>query len=133
MRVFAISIIALWMLVGGIAHLVVPEFFFQIVPDVLPELWVVYVSGLVEIIIGAAILVPRFRAVAGLSFAFLCLGFLPLHVWDFFRPDPVFEVPVAASIRILVQFGLIGLGLYLWRTAPSAAQLEVAAEEGSKT
>lgn len=116
MRIFAISIIALWMLVGGIAHLVVPEFFFQIVPDVFPELWVVYVSGIVEIVIGAAILVPKLRAIAGLCFAILCLGFLPLHVWDFFRPDPVFEVPVAASLRILVQFGLIGLGLFLWRT-----------------
>lgn len=118
MRIFAISIIALWMLVGGIAHLVVPEFFFQIVPDVFPELWVVYVSGIVEIVIGAAILVPKLRAIAGLCFAILCLGFLPLHVWDFFRPDPVFEVPVAASLRILVQFGLIGLGLFLWRTEP---------------
>jgi len=116
MRIFAISIIALWMLVGGIAHLVTPEFFFQIVPDMFPKLMVVYVSGVVEIMIGAAILVPKLRAIAGLSFAILCVGFLPLHVWDFFRPDPVFEVPVAASIRVLVQFGLIGLGLFLWRT-----------------
>lgn len=116
MRIFAISIIALWMLVGGVAHLVTPEFFFQIVPDMFPKLMVVYVSGVIEIAIGAAILVPKLRAVAGLCFAILCVGFLPLHVWDFFRPDPVFEVPVAASIRILVQFGLIGLGLFLWRT-----------------
>ena len=118
MRILAVSIIAFWMLAGGIAHLVVPDFFFQIVPDVFPKLWVVYISGIVEIMIGAAILVPKFRAIAGLCFAILCLGFLPLHVWDFFRPDPVFEVPVAASLRILVQFGLIGLGLFLWRTEP---------------
>lgn len=106
------------MLGGGIAHLVTPEFFFQIVPGFLPKLWVIYVSGVVEIIIGAAILVPKLRSIAGLSFAILCTGFLPLHVWDFFRPDPVFEVPVAASIRVLIQFGLIGLGLFLWRSKP---------------
>lgn len=99
---------------GGIAHIVIPESFFPIVPGWLPKLWVVYVSGLVEIAIGAAVLVSRTRAWAGLSFAILCAGFLPLHIWDFFRPDPVFEVPVAATIRILVQFGLIALGLYLW-------------------
>ena len=116
MRFFAIFIIVLWMLIGGIAHLVTPEFFFQIVPDIFPKLFVVYASGVIEIVIGAAILMPRFRAIAGLCFALLCLGLLPLHAWDFFRPDPVFEVPLAASIRILVQFGLIGLGLYLWRT-----------------
>lgn len=118
MRIFAISIIALWMLGGGIAHMVSPEFFFQIAPNGLPKLWVVYLSGVVEIAIGAAVLARKTRAWAGLSFALLCLAFLPLHVWDFFRPDPVFEVPVAASIRIAVQFGLIGLGLFLWRTEP---------------
>lgn len=122
MRIFAISIIALWMLGGGVAHLVSPEFFFQIVPNGLPKLWVVYLSGVVEIAIGAAVLVRQTRAMAGLSFAVLCLAFLPLHVWDFFRPDPVFEVPVAASIRIVVQFGLIGLGLFLWRTDPRSTR-----------
>ena len=129
MRIFATSVIALWMLVGGIAHLVTPEFFFQIVPEVFPKLFVVYLSGLVEIAIGAAILVPKLRAIAGLCFALLCLGFLPLHVWDFFRPDPVFEVPSAASIRILVQFGLIGLGLYLWRAGPRQNKTEAARVE----
>ena len=115
MRTFSIAIIALWMLSGGIAHMIWPQAFYRIVPDFLPELWVVYISGIVEIVIGLAVLVPSHRKWAGLSFAVLCAGFLPLHIWDFFRLDPVFDVPVAASIRIAVQFGLIGLGLFLWR------------------
>ena len=117
MRTFSIAIIALWMLGGGIAHMIWPQAFYRIVPDFLPELWVVYISGIVEIAIGVAVLVPNYRKWAGLSFAVLCAGFLPLHIWDFFRPDPVFDVPVAASIRIAVQFGLIGLGLFLWRNS----------------
>lgn len=103
------------MLLGGAAHFVFPGAFFQIVPDWMPELEIIYLSGGLELAIGAAVLVPRLRSWAGLSFAVLCVGLLPLHLWDFFRPDPVFQVPLAASLRILVQIGLITLGLFLWR------------------
>lgn len=115
MHWFAIIIIALWMLGGGVLHLVSPEPFFAVVPDWMPELAVVYVSGLAELAVGVGVLIPRTRALAGLAFALMCVVYMPLHVWDFFRPDPVFPVPYAASIRIFVQLILIGLGLWLWR------------------
>jgi uncharacterized membrane protein len=110
-----IALIAFWMLAGGVLHLVTPETFYPIVPDWLPEGPVVVLSGLVELLIGLCILVPRARAAAALGFAVLCAVFLPLHGWDFFRPDPVFAVPVLASGRIGVQLLLIALGLWLWR------------------
>ncbi|NNU16893.1 hypothetical protein HK107_11245 [Parvularcula sp. ZS-1/3] len=113
----ACALIAFWMLGGGVVHFVSPEAFFPIVPDWLPELEVVLISGAVEIAIGLGVIVRRTRALAGLAFAALCAGFLPLHLWDFFRPDPVFEVPVAASIRIGVQFALIAIGLWLWKAS----------------
>lgn len=115
LRLIAVAVIAVWMLAGGVLHLVVPEPFFRIVPNWLPELAVVYVSGLAEIAIGVGVLAPRTRALAGLAFALLCASYLPLHVWDFFRPDPIFAPPVLAATRIAVQFGLIALGLWLWR------------------
>jgi uncharacterized membrane protein len=114
MHWIAVVIIAAWMLAGGVLHMVAPEPFFRVVPDALPELFVVYASGLVEIAIGIGVLVPRTRALAGLAFALLCAAYLPLHVWDFFRPDPIFAPPYMASIRILVQGVLIALGLWLW-------------------
>lgn len=111
----AILIIAAWMLLGGVLHLLAPEPFFRIVPDWLPERGVVYLSGVVELVIGLGVLIPRTRALAGLVFALLCAGYLPLHVWDFFRRDPIFPPPYLASARILAQLVLIGLGLWLWR------------------
>lgn len=114
-RNLAAGLIAVWMLAGGVLHLLAPEAFYPIVPDWMPELEVVLLSGVVEIVIGLAVLFPRFRSHSGLAFAALCLSFLPLHLWDFFRPDPVFSVPVAASIRIVVQLCLIALGLWLWQ------------------
>ncbi|MEM5516884.1 hypothetical protein WNY37_07970 [Henriciella sp. AS95] len=117
----AILIIAAWMLIGGAAHMIAPEPFFAIVPDWMPELAVVYISGIVEIVIGIAVLMPRTRSLAGLAFALLCAGYLPLHIWDFIRPDPVFSVPWSASLRILIQMGLIALGLWLWRRGQTPA------------
>lgn len=115
MQIVAVAIIAIWMLGGGAAHLLDPHSFFPLVPGWLPKLFVVYASGGVEILIGLMVVLPKTRALGGLAFAGLCLGLLPLHLWDFFRVDPVFSVPVAATIRVLVQFGLIALGLFLWR------------------
>jgi uncharacterized membrane protein len=112
---FGIGLIALWMIAGGILHLVTPKSFYPIVPDWLPEGPVVIVSGLVELLIGIGVLIPRTQGAAALGFAALCTLFLPLHLWDFFRPDPVFSVPVLASVRVGVQLLLIGLGLWLWR------------------
>lgn len=118
MHRIAIIIIALWMLAGGILHLVMPETFFRIVPDWMPQRAVVYLSGLAELAIGTGVILPRFRALAGLAFAVMCAVYLPLHVWDFFRPDPVFAVPYMAAARIAVQFVLIALGLWLWLRRP---------------
>ncbi|MCQ8186594.1 DoxX family protein [Parvularcula maris] len=115
-----IGLIALWMIAGGILHLVVPEAFFPIVPDWLPEGPVVIISGLIELLIGIGVLIPRTRAGAAFGFALLCALFLPLHLWDFFRPDPVFSVPVLASVRIGVQLLLIGLGLWLWQRSTAS-------------
>ncbi|MBI1186060.1 MAG: hypothetical protein GC206_01735 [Alphaproteobacteria bacterium] len=115
MHWIAVLIIAAWMLTGGVLHLVVPEFFFRLVPEPLQKLAVVYLSGVAELAIGAGVLLPRMRAFAGLSFALLCAAYLPLHLWDFFRPDPIFAPPYAAGARCLIQLILIALGLSLWR------------------
>ena len=114
MRIFAVLLIAVWMIGGGVLHLFAPATFFRIVPEPLPPYAVVYVSGVAELLIGIAVLFPRTRALAGLAFALLCIGYLPLHLWDFFRDDPIFPVPYGASIRIAVQLALIGLGFRLW-------------------
>ena len=109
------ALIALVMLAGGITHLAVPEFFFPIVPSVFPARLAVLGSGLVELAIGLAVLVPRYRARAGLAFALLCLAYMPLHLWDFLRPDPIFHPWPLAVGRVALQIGFIAAGLRLWQ------------------
>lgn len=112
-----VGIVAVVMLGGGVAHLASPASFSPLVPPFLPAVPVLFVAGFVQIAIGIAVIWPRTRPLGGLAFAVLCAGYLPLHLWDFVRPDPVFAPPVAASVRLLVQLLFVAAGLALWRRA----------------
>lgn len=120
MRNVLTALVAFWMFGGGVAHLASPHTFVPIVPPFLPAGPVIAVSGVVELAIGTAVLLPRSRGAAGLAFALLCAGYLPLHLWDFVRPDPVFRPPVFAVACVIVQFLLIWAGLALWRMSRRA-------------
>lgn len=110
-----VAIAAFVMIGGGVAHFAAPQQFAPLVPPFLPAVPVVLLAGVVQIAIGVAVLWPRMRALGGLAFAALCAAYLPLHLWDFFRPDPVFAPPLAATIRVAVQGLFICAGLLLWR------------------
>lgn len=111
------GIAAFVMIGGGLAHLLAPAGFAPLVPSFLPVGLVLPATGILQIGIGLAVLWPRSRALAGLAFALLCAAYMPLHLWDFVRPDPVFPPPVAATIRVIVQALFIWAGVTLWRRA----------------
>lgn len=53
---------------AGVMHFVTPAFFVDIVPAALPEpLWIVYVSGVFEILGGVGLLVPKTRRFSSLG------------------------------------------------------------------
>jgi uncharacterized membrane protein len=122
MNIALAILVALVMIGGGAAHLAAPEGFVPLVPAFLPAMPVILATGVLQIGIGLAALWVRTRAWGALAFAALCLAYLPLHLWDYVRPDPVFVPPVAASIRVAVQGLLIWAGYTLWkRTGRSPA------------
>jgi uncharacterized membrane protein len=110
-----IAVVAFVMIAGGLAHLVAPGGFAPLVPPFLPAVPVIYATGVVQVAIGLAAIWPRTRALGGLAFAVLCAAYLPLHLWDYVRPDPVFSPPVAATVRVVLQLVFIWAGLALWR------------------
>jgi uncharacterized membrane protein len=69
----------------------------------------------VQVAIAIAVMVPKTRALAGAAFAALCVAYMPLHVWDLFRPDPVIAPLSAAIFRIFLQCVFIWVGWSLWR------------------
>ncbi len=114
MNILLSLVIAVVMLGGGFGHLSAPQNFAGFVPPFLPVGPVIVLSGLVELLIGAAVLWPRIRAKAALAFSALCLCYTPLHVWDFFRPDPVFAPASSAFFRLMLQAAFITAGWWLW-------------------
>jgi uncharacterized membrane protein len=109
------GVVAFVMIGGGVAHLLAPMGFAPLVPPFLPAMAVILAAGVMQIGIGLAALWPRSRALGGLAFALLCAAYVPLHLWDYVRPDPVFAPPVAATIRVVVQGLFIWSGVALWR------------------
>lgn len=112
-----VGLAAFVMIGGGVAHFAAPQGFADLVPPFLPAVPVILAAGLVQIAIGLAVLLRPTRALGGLAFAVLCAAYLPLHLWDYVRPDPVFAPPVAATIRVVVQGLFIWAGIALWRRA----------------
>ncbi|TFU01431.1 hypothetical protein EUV02_14225 [Polymorphobacter arshaanensis] len=109
------ALIAFVMGSGTLLHFRNPTYLLGFIPWSLPALPIIYASGVFELVIAIAAVVPRTRGVAGLAFAALCTAYLPLHIWDLFRDDPVITPHSAAIIRVVVQFLFIGIGWLVWK------------------
>ena len=115
-QVSALSFGTAFVLVG-IQHFTNTTFFIPIVPEVLgvPEFWV-YVSGLVEIILGLGMILPVSRRRAGFSTAiFLVMVYWAnLNMWvnDISIGDTDFTT-FEHMLRATAQFGMIWLTLWI--------------------
>ncbi len=107
----------------GIQHFTGPEFFEPIVPDLLGDatFWV-YASGVVEIAIGASMLLPATRPNAGKAMAvfLIVLYWANLNMW-------VNDIPLMGTTfsntahiaRAVAQLGMIGLALFIAQGTPN--------------
>lgn len=69
-------------IVAGVMHFVVPELYVQIVPPYLPSpLFLVYLSGVAEVILGAGLLFERTRRLAAWGIVALLIVIFPANVY----------------------------------------------------
>jgi len=104
-------LLALLLLASAIGHVVAPAFYAGFIPEPVPPALANSFAAIVEGAIGVALFIPRFRGFAGLAFAVLMIGFLPLHVWDALKEAPAIGTHAAAVVRIVVQIFFIAAGL----------------------
>ncbi len=105
-------LLAVLMLVSGVSHLWNPKFYLPIVPSFLPfPLAVVYLSGMVELLLGVVTLFlnQKYTKYGLFGIFVLMLVFLPLHFTDALRDQPVIGSSTVAYIRLFFQFVLIWL------------------------
>ncbi len=98
-------LLALFLAYGGIQHFLKPVFYEPFVPAFLPaKTMIVYLSGVVELILGILLLVPKYTKLAATGIIILMMVFLPIHVWDIFSETPAIGSHKAALIRLPFQF-----------------------------
>ncbi len=113
-------IFALFMIYAGIQHFVKPDFFIPFVPSFLPfTKTIIYASGILEILLGIMMIIPKYAKQGALGILLLMLVFLPIHVWDVFSATPAIGSHKAALIRLPVQLLFIALAWKIKNTRAS--------------
>lgn len=105
-------LLAVLVMITGVQHLWNPDFYLPFVPSFLPSsLANVYVSGLVELLLGITTLFlnQKYTKYGLLGIFVLMVLFLPLHIADALKTQPVIGSHSPAFVRLLVQLALIWL------------------------
>lgn len=95
----------------GVMHFLNPSFFLQIMPPYLPyHLQLVYLSGLAEIVLGIALIIPQTRKIAALGIIALLIAVFPANIYLAFNEEPQKALQISAFaaswIRLPIQFVL---------------------------
>jgi uncharacterized membrane protein len=123
-------LLAILFVLAGFNHFFNTAFYLRIVPSYLPwHLLLVYLSGLVEIILGILLLIPKFTQLAAWGLMALLVAVFPANVQMVVNHDLFPEYSVEALwVRLPLQVVLIG-SVY-WYTV-SMAQEKKSGETGA--
>ena len=87
LKLLSIIIMGLFYISVGVNHFTDPYWFLQIVPPYLPyKIELVYISGLLEVILGLMLLIPKTRFYAGWGLIVLLIAVYPANI-DMFVND----------------------------------------------
>ncbi len=117
-------ILAVCMVVAGILHFVATEPFVRIVPDFLPApTALVYISGVIEIALGVALLVPSLSTLAAWGLIALFIAVYPANLNMAINHIQIDGIPDAwwfQAIRLPFQFVLIAWAYWYTKPHPKA-------------
>jgi uncharacterized membrane protein len=129
-KTFFRGLLGVLMVLAGLVHFVNPEPYLMMMPDYLP--WheaLVFISGVFEVLLGAALFVPKLREYAGWGLIALFIAVLPANIWmasEGIQPPGMEMSPTGAWVRVAFQAVFI---YWAWAvTRPDADQ--VAAAQG---
>lgn len=110
--IFGIAII-----LAGFNHFINPDFYLRIMPPYLPfHLFLVQLSGIIEIILGILLLIPKFTKIAAWGLIALLISVFPANIYMAMNTElfPDFN-PTLIYLRLLIQFVLIAWAYWFTR------------------
>ncbi len=107
---------ALFFVLAGVNHFIDPAFYLKIMPPYLSWHYeLVILSGIAEVVLGIALLIPKLSRIAAWGIIALLIAVFPANLHMAMHPELYSDIPVVALwIRLPIQ-GLLILWAY-WYT-----------------
>src|SRR6267378_1693557 len=98
--------LALFMIGAGTLHFIRPDVYVKIMPPYLPwPLELVYLSGLIELVLGLLLLVPRFSRWAAWGIIALLIAVFPANIYLYQHQGIPPASPIVHLLRLPLQAG----------------------------
>ncbi len=108
LKVASSYFLALVFIIVGFAHFFAQYSMVRFMPDWMPyKAFLVAASGVLEILLGIGLLIPKFRTVSAIGVLILLVLYTPLHIIDLNRYIPVVGSKAVAWIRLPIQLVMI--------------------------
>lgn len=115
---------AVFFVLAGLNHFINTAFYLRIMPPFLPwHLLLVYLSGVIEIVLGVMLLFPRFTRMAAWGLIALLIAIFPVNINMAVNHELYSEYSATALwIRLPLQFILLAWAY--WYTLPADRRLK---------
>lgn len=96
-------------ILAGLNHFRIPNFYLQMIPPYLPQpLFLIYLSGVIEIVFGVLLFFKKTRRLAAIGIILMLMAFMPAHLYMYQLGGAQFNVSdFILLIRIPFQFVLM--------------------------
>ena len=113
-KTISIIIMSLFYIMAGTNHFINPDWYVRIVPPILPfKTAIVYISGILEIILGSLLIFPKTRFIAGWGLIILLVAVYPANIYVALTNGEAMDItPLIAWGRLPFQFVLIGFAYW---------------------
>lgn len=108
MKTFSKYLLALFLVVAGTLHFILPDVYLKIMPPYMPwPLELVYLSGAIEILLGLLLLVPSCSRWAAWGIIFLLIAVFPANLYLYQHQEIMPGPPLLHLLRLLLQAAFI--------------------------
>jgi uncharacterized membrane protein len=120
-----LGVMAVFYVMAGVLHFRNPEFYVNLMPPYLPwHLQLVYLSGVAEIALGLAVLVPALRRLAAWGIIALLIAVFPANVHVALNNVPMLGAQEGLGIWnwVRLPFQALFIAWAWWYTRPQASR-----------